>query len=265
MIKWYQYFIIALLACGLGLFWSIGYVPNPNTLAKQTLKRLALPNDTTQVLLVTSKDWNASSGALLRLEKQGTAWRVVGNRIPVRLGRNGMAWGMGLHANSSGASAVLKHEGDGKAPAGIFTLGTTFGYAPQVPQGWQMPYHTASERDYFIDALDSPDYNQWCTLQAGQANDPHAYWSSFERMRRDDQRYEYGMVIEHNTHPITVGRGSAIFMHVWLNPETPTSGCTAMVKDDVLSVLAWLKPDAHPLLIQVPADAVGQLRYEQAR
>lgn len=259
MAKWYQYVVLALLAVGFGLFFGLGHSPQPEQLALQTLKRLALPHETTQVLFVTSRDWKASAGELLRLERQQGAWQVVGDAIPVRLGRNGMAWGMGLNHISQTAFATLKKEGDGKAPAGIFTLGTTFGYAMQAPQDWQMPYRAATERDYFIDALDSPDYNQWRTLSAEQVNNPEVHWSSFERMRRDDQRYEYGMVIEHNTHPVTLGRGSAIFLHVWFSPVTPTAGCTAMAKSNVEQVLAWLKPQAHPLLIQAPTDAMAQL------
>lgn len=260
MIKqWQHYFVIALLAVGFGLFGALGYAPPPAVLAQQTLTRLGLPPETSQVLWVTSSDWNATAGQLLRLEKQHNRWQVVGEGIPVRLGRKGMAWGLGLHHVSQTAFATLKKEGDGKAPAGIFSLGTSFGYALQAPQRWQMPYRVASDYDYFVDAVDSPDYNQWRTLPANQANDPQNHWSSFERMRRTDQRYEYGLVINHNTDPITVGFGSAIFLHVWFDPATPTSGCTAMAKDRVQDVLAWLKPSAHPLLVQAPWQAMTQL------
>lgn len=96
MIKqWQHYFVIALLAVGFGLFGALGYAPPPAVLAQQTLTRLGLPPETSQVLWVTSNDWNATAGQLLRLEKQQNRWQVVGEGIPVRLGRKGMAWGLG--------------------------------------------------------------------------------------------------------------------------------------------------------------------------
>ncbi len=222
------------------------------------LDKLGLPAVTTQVLLVTTADWEASTGTLQRMERSVSGWQAVGEPIPIQVGRNGLGWGVGLHKD--GAEGVKKYEGDGKAPAGIFALGNVFGYAPQAPEGVAMLYRQAGERDYFVDATDSPDYNHWRHIPEGQPNEPKQHWSSFERMRRDDQRYEYGLVVGHNMMPTTVGRGSAIFLHVWLNPETSTSGCTAMSRENLLAVLKWLKPAAQPLLVQVPNGELANLR-----
>ena len=43
-------------------------------------------------------------------------------------GKNGLAWGKGIADNLDQRDGPVKHEGDGKAPAGIFKLGTAFGY-----------------------------------------------------------------------------------------------------------------------------------------
>jgi len=224
----------------------------------QQLAVMNLPAAATQVLLVTSTDWDTSEARLQRMERKPSGWQAVGESIPTRVGRNGLGWGIGLHTD--GTTGVLKKEGDGKAPAGIFRLGTAFGYAPDPPAGVKMPYRVASERDYFIDAVASPDYNRWQQIAAGQPNEPKQHWNSFERMRRDDMQYEFGLVVGHNTQTPIAGRGSAIFMHVWLNPETATSGCTAMAKADLLKVLAWLDPAAQPLLVQSPAAELENLR-----
>ncbi len=224
---------------------------------EQQLLEINLPNTTTQVLLVTTSDWKTTDATLQRMEKRTAAWHPVGAAIPVKLGRNGLGWGAGLHTNLS--FGVYKREGDGKAPAGVFRLGTAFGYAADAPQGLQMPYRAATERDYFVDAVDSPDYNQWRSIRADQPNTPKQHWASFELMRRADHQYEYGMVVEHNTQPVTPGYGSAIFLHVWLDPQTPTSGCTGMDREHLLEVLRWLQPNANPLLVQVPADELGRL------
>lgn len=216
-----------------------------------SLDNLGLPAATTQILLVTTADWDSFDGVLQRMEKSADVWQAIGDSIPVKVGRNGLGWGIGLHQDGAG---VHKQEGDGKAPAGIFLLGTVFGYAQQPPAGLQMLYRQAGERDYFVDAVDSPDYNHWRSIPVSQPNEPKQHWNSFERMRRDDHQYEYGMIVGHNMVGTAPGRGSAIFLHVWLDPETATSGCTAMSRANLLEVLTWLKPGANPLLVQAPVD-----------
>lgn len=237
--------------------WCLLLLAGCSPQLEQQLDRLPLPATTTQVLLVTSTDWDTSEATLRRMEKQTTGWQMVGDAIPVRLGRNGLGWGVGLHKAGVG---IQKREGDGKSPAGVFTLGTVFGYAEQAPEGVTLPYRVAGERDYFVDAVDSPDYNQWRNIADGLPNEPKRYWASFERMRRDDHQYALGMVVHHNTDPVTPGLGSAIFLHIWLNSETPTSGCTAMAQADLHTVLTWLRPDAQPLLVQVPVSELASLQ-----
>ena len=68
-----------------------------------------------QLLVVTAPAWKSGAGQLLRFERAlcDDAWKAVGAALPVSLGRNGMAWGRGLHPSMSG---VEKIEGDGCAP-----------------------------------------------------------------------------------------------------------------------------------------------------
>ena len=80
-------------------------------------------------------------------------------------------------------------------------------------------------------------------------------------MRRDDDLYELGMGVEHNPPPAVAGRGSAIFLHVWRGPGSPTSGCTSISRADLLQVLTWLRPDARPLLVQAPWPALRGLGF----
>ena len=72
----------------------------------------------------------------------------------------------------------------------------------------------------------------------------------------------FGLVIQHNVAPVVKGKGSAIFLHVWRAPGVPTEGCTAMAKNDLLTLIRWLKPAKFPHLIQVPIDEIRNLTVE---
>ena len=236
---------------------SLAVLPACSSTPEAQLAALQLPPETQQVILCTSSSWDATAATLRCFQRAGDGWRLDAPSIPARVGENGLGWGLGLHADGTGPS---KHEGDKRAPAGIYRLGTAFGYAKQQPDGVTMPYRTATDRDYFVDAADSAVYNQWQHIPAAEPNDPNSRWASCERMRRDDAVYEFGMVVNHNTESPVPGRGSAIFLHVWGSPETATSGCTAMSRDDLLRLLRWLQPQAQPLLVQVPAAELSTLR-----
>jgi L,D-peptidoglycan transpeptidase YkuD (ErfK/YbiS/YcfS/YnhG family) len=218
---------------------------------------VTIPSSTEQVVLVTTDDWDSPNGTLLRLSRSGGGWVAVGHAVPVTIGRNGLAWGLGVH--SAPPASPQKAEGDGRAPAGAFALGPVFGYAPEPPSGSRLPYRHSTARDYWIDDPESADYNRWVTLPEGLPNEPEKRWKSFERMRRDDHLYEIGIVVHHNTAPITKGKGSAIFLHVWRAPGVATAGCTAMAKQDLLDLIRWLDPAKKPLLIQAPGSQLGRI------
>ncbi|MEP2777367.1 MAG: L,D-transpeptidase family protein [Luteolibacter sp.] len=226
----------------------------------RVVEGMDLPGDCSQAIVVTSTSWEATEGKLTLLEKSsGTEWHeVLEEPIPVMLGRSGMGWGRGLPL-SPASSGTAKREGDGRAVAGIFRLGTAFGYAPAPPEGTKLTYRPAGEHDYFVDDSTSPLYNQWVNLPPENGT-PESLWKSAERMRLDDGRYELGIVVEHNMHPAVPEMGSAIFLHIWGAPGTPTSGCTAMSRSDMEKVMKWLDPARKPLLIQAPEDLLHEMR-----
>lgn len=76
-------------------------IPNITTMITPTFQTFNLPADTTQALVVTSADWSANSGQLQRYQKQAQHWLAVGSPMQVRLGRNGMGWGLGLQQTKS--------------------------------------------------------------------------------------------------------------------------------------------------------------------
>lgn len=207
--------------------------------------------DARQMLLVTTADWDASDGRLQRYQRSAAdaPWQPVGTPVTVTVGRTGTAWGVGLHPEQTGGPR--KREGDGKAPAGAFAIGTAFGYASGADTA--LPYQAMEASDWCVDVNASPLYNRIVsTREVGEA----AVAGSTEPMRRDihkdgDHRYQWGFVIGHN--PANVpGAGSCIFAHVWDAPGTPTAGCTAMPEDEIREVLAWLQPGASPVFVLLP-------------
>lgn len=221
------------------------------------LNGLNLPREIQQVVLVTTSGWDCLNGTLALFSRTDTGWRLANNAVPVTVGRNGLGWGLGLFPIES-KTAPIKIEGDGRAPAGIFELGDAFGYLDSAPPGCKLMYRTTTDRDYFIDDANSPDYNSWMSLTE-EVNKPEEHWKSFERMKRNDHLYELGIIVKHNMRPVVSGRGSAIFLHVWSAKGKATSGCTAMSKEDLEIILRWLDPSKRPVLIQIPKSELKNL------
>ena len=112
--------------------------------------------NTAQLLVVTTKDWQSPDATLQRYEKEGKQWRRKGKTLQVITGKNGLGWGLGLHHTPSRAK-YIKKEGDGKAPAGIFRLKNGFGYQPF---SISYPYAVYKETDHCVDDGKSKWYNQ---------------------------------------------------------------------------------------------------------
>lgn len=211
-----------------------------------------------QLVLVTTADWDAATGTLRYYERAGSGWRQVGSPVDVTVGRNGTAWGIGLHeARSDGP---VKREGDGKAPAGVFAIGSAFGYAASARTG--LDYRGMGFNDWCIDVPESAYYNK--IIDRSLVKAPHLDKSS-EPMRRDlhvdgDQRYREGFVIEHNADGAVANGGSCIFAHLWKAPGEATAGCTAMAPASMAPLLAWLDARKRPVFVELPRAQYAQLR-----
>jgi L,D-peptidoglycan transpeptidase YkuD (ErfK/YbiS/YcfS/YnhG family) len=213
-----------------------------------TLQAGKLPSDTRQLLVVVSPDWRADHGTLTRWEKRGESWKRVGAVIPVKLGKNGMAWGRGLYAAPPGAAH--KREGDGRSPAGIFELPFLLG---EGASEFRYPYRRMDRFSRCVDDPRSRSYNQIVDSRRV----PQDY-RSYERMKFPSGLYRYGIFVAHNPKRIP-GAGSCIFMHIKRRDGRPTVGCTAMSSEALRSVMHWLDPRKHPLLIQAPREAIRRL------
>ena len=85
--------------------------------------------DTKQLLVVTTKNWSTSNGTLQRFEKEGSSWQKVGKAISIIRRINALGFDGVSHSTPKNGKTIKK-EGDGKAPAGIFSLKQAFGYVP---------------------------------------------------------------------------------------------------------------------------------------
>jgi L,D-peptidoglycan transpeptidase YkuD (ErfK/YbiS/YcfS/YnhG family) len=213
-----------------------------------------------QLLVVKTPDWASRTAKLQRLARPNPAadWCLVGNPMPVSLGRNGLAWGIGRH-QASGRPGPRKSEGDGCAPAGIFAISELFGAAGQessFARALKLPYRQATDDLKCIDDPASVHYNRFVDL----GKTPDSGWISHEDMRRSDERYAVGAVIAHNTPQPLAGAGSCIFLHVWAAAGVPTAGCTAGALADITEICTWLDGAATPLLVQLPLAEYAHFR-----
>ncbi|HEX2189192.1 MAG TPA: L,D-transpeptidase family protein [Longimicrobiaceae bacterium] len=240
-----------LLPAALALAALLGAHPDAVP-AAQSVRRAAPLDGTRQLLLVTTAGWDSVPGTLRRYERAypGGAWRPVGAPVAVVVGRSGMGWGRGLHEVRPAAADPVKREGDGRAPAGAFRIGSAFGYASASAVRWiRLPYIRSSESHRCVDDVASAHYNRVVDSATVQKD-----WTGrVERMRLDDDQYKLGAIVEHNwgaqTRP---GDGSCIFLHVWRGPRQGTAGCTAMAETAMAETLRWLDPALAPVLVQLP-------------
>lgn len=202
-----------------------------------------------QCVVVVTDNWNSPTGVLRAFERDGPndSWRRRGRAVSVVVGKKGLAWGRGLVAPRQ-RSGRRKIEGDNKAPAGIFRLASAFGYAPRRSARWvKLPYLALSKRIEGVDDPRSRYYNQLVDRSKVARVD----WRTSEQMLRNDDLYKWGIFVEHNR-DARPRAGSCIFLHVWKGPAAATAGCTAMPEKELVELLRWLHPAAHPILVQMP-------------
>jgi L,D-peptidoglycan transpeptidase YkuD (ErfK/YbiS/YcfS/YnhG family) len=198
-----------------------------------------------QLVVVIASDMNATSALMTRYEKEKESYAAVGSPVPVVLGRSGLGWDHGAQP--------LKHEGDGRSPAGVFGITATFG-EDQKPNS-ALNYWYADEKLMCVDDVNDSRYNTMVYLSGDNAP------KSYEWMRRGDDVYRNGAVIDYNPEGVS-GRGSCIFFHLNHPNKRPTSGCTAMEEQPLSDLLGWLDPNKKPLLLQIPQSECERYQKE---
>ncbi len=160
----------------------------------------------------------------------GVAWALQDGPWPAVIGKNGIA------------PLGQKKEGDGKTPAGLFSISSAFGESEQF-RG-TLPYRATTDRDIWVDDAQSPLYNQRSQLPTPAR--------SYEKMKRKDMLYRLGLVVDYNRDPVVAGAGSAIFIHIWRNQSKGTAGCAALAEEHLRKLALSLNAADHPAALFLP-------------
>lgn len=146
--------------------------------------------------------------------------------------------GAGVIACALGSAGIVsvKREGDGGSPRGCFRLRggayrpDQFGARPRSG----LPLRPTTPRDGWCDDACDRRYNRPIALPAPGV--------SAEALWRADGLYDVVIDLDYNRGPIRPGRGSAIFLHIARPGYTPTEGCVALRRADLLRLLRRLGP-----------------------
>ncbi len=205
---------------------------------------LAIPSRANQLIVVSSPtDDPPGYLATLRVyQRAGPAspWRLVFGPWEAETGSG--------HLLSAGA----RREGDHATPIGVFGIGSTmYGNQPN-PGGLHYDYHRLACGDWWDEDPYSPQYNRFVHVPCG-VTPAFASWS--EPLWTETVAYPYFAVVQFNINPTRGGAnalGSGIFLHSWVGGAT--EGCVALREPQLLSLLRWLRPSAHPV-IEIATDA----------
>ena len=210
-----------------------------------------------QAIVITTVDWDSVPGKALLFERtdEQSPWMAASSFLPVVVGKKGLAWGIGLHPCQSDPFA--KAEGDGKSPAGIFSIGTAFGFAGSAETAHlKIEYLPLGSTIEAVDDSNSAYYN--CIVDSSKVS---CDWTSSEHMS-SVELYRKGFVINHNFPNPQPFKGSAIFFHLWRNDHTGTAGCTAANEKSLSEILSWLDQQKQPVLIQLPIKTYRALQQD---
>ena len=171
-----------------------------------------------------------------------TATLQAWNRAP---GGGWLRYGPAIlaHVGSDGLTSSPS-EFRSATPIGSFSLTQAFGRDPS-PGG--LPYFQTTPADWWI-SQSGPYYNthQRCsgscpfdTSASGSNPNEHLYYET--------PYYNYAVVINTPSGASAYPHGSAFFLHV--TDGYPTAGCVAIPQSNLVTIMRWLVPSAHPRIL----------------
>jgi L,D-peptidoglycan transpeptidase YkuD (ErfK/YbiS/YcfS/YnhG family) len=143
-----------------------------------------------------------------------------------------------------------KVEGDAATPVGEFPLRRIYYRNDRIvlPRV-ELPARPINERDGWCDDPRSPTYNRLVRI-------PNEW--SHEKMWREDELYDVVVVVGYNDDPPEGEWGSAIFLHLARADYSPTQGCVAFARDDLLELLPLLTRETRLRVLSHAADEAAR-------
>ncbi len=152
----------------------------------------------------------------------GGILRWPGGQARCALGRSGVT------------PALAKREGDGASPLGLWPMRQVY-YRPDRLErpATLLPVEALIPEAGWCDDPASPLYNRPVLLPFAPRH---------ETLWREDHVYDLIVVLGYNDDPVIPGKGSAIFLHLAREDYSPTEGCVACARQDLLGLLAVARP-----------------------
>jgi L,D-peptidoglycan transpeptidase YkuD (ErfK/YbiS/YcfS/YnhG family) len=160
---------------------------------------------------------------------------ILVRRAPGNPRQARVALGHGVRPAALGRGGIraLKREGDGGTPLGRFPVRQVLYRADRVARPrTRLPLRAIRDYDGWCDDPTSRNYNRLIRLPSRR---------SAEGLKRADRLYDLVLVLGYNDLPRVKGKGSAIFVHLARPGLTPTDGCIALTRHDLIMLLAELR------------------------
>lgn len=195
-----------------------------NTSTDYDLNSFSVANNAN--LMVVVEGTGGSNCAVKAFEKLGSTWVERVNTIGV-LGENGMS------ANRT--------EGDKTTPVGVFKMNTPFGQADAL-DGFPSDYIKVDEHDYW--SSETSTYNKYVRDETRVVAGEAIGTSGFAEI------YDYAIDSGYNISG-TAKKGSALFLHCTKANKVSTSGCVAIPKDEMATIMKlFAKYENNSYIIQ---------------
>ena len=126
-----------------------------------------------------------------------------------------------------------RKEGDNITPKGSYKLLGLFYRSDRIPNFKTiLKKRKINKKMGWCDDVNNKNYNKLIKLPCN---------FSHEKLYRRDKIYDLVVPINYNTNKIARGKGSAIFLHVAKKNYSPTKGCIALKKKDLILLLKKIK------------------------
>jgi L,D-peptidoglycan transpeptidase YkuD (ErfK/YbiS/YcfS/YnhG family) len=206
-----------------------------------------------QLLLLTTPNDTSSQGFLRLYEFQHKHWEPVTDFVPVRIGRNGLAFLNSPYNNQK--KIKFKENGDGKTPRGLFFIKQIFGYQDAPNENWKMPYFKIDKNSVCVNDAISVYYDKIINQSEKGSI------TNYENLSTDDNKYEFGIELDYRCDlcKVKAGTTSCLYMHLKTS-ESSTAGGVAIPKSFMLDLFNRLDINKNPMCAQVTMEDCEEFR-----